>query len=258
MSPSKLGAALLVMLLLTPVSAFAVAPPATAVTMAVADGSGFAVTWNAVSTATQYYLWITDSSGVVRHQVWYLASAVGCNTGQPTCQKVLNLPLQPGTTYMWVQTWNADGYGPWSAEYRTLAQYGHARIVDSTGKFLGVLVDAGYLLIDYNNAPLMIPIHANGLFLNGTSLYYSALGCVGTPHTFAAFPARADGGGSTLYVRTGPTINFNYQSTRQLTPEGTLGDCFPETNTLLRAQALATVSVASIFGTITPPLTVVR
>jgi hypothetical protein len=258
MTLSKLGACLLALSLLTPVSAFAVAPPAATITIAVASGSAFAVSWNAVSTATHYYLWVTDSSGVVRHQVWYTSAQVGCNTGQPACQRVLNLTLQPGTTYMWVQTWNADGYGAWSPEYRTLAHYSHPRIYDSTGVFLGVLAEESRLMIDYNGVPTMFPVTGNGLFLNGLTLFYAAGACAGTPHTYATFPNRGEGGGSTLYIRTGPTLeNFVHASSRDVNPNGTLTACAIN-NGSIRAQALSVVSVSSVFSTITPPLSVVR
>jgi hypothetical protein len=239
-------------------SAFAVAPPATAVTIAVANGSGFAVTWNAVSTATHYYLWVTDSSGVVRHQVWYTAAQVGCNTAQPTCQKVLNLPLQPGTTYLWVQTWNADGYGPWSAEYQTLASFGQPRLYDATNKFIGVLFDESRILSLVNGVPTIFITGFSGIHSNGATLYYTSANCSGTPHTQASFPMRAEVAGPNAYIRTGnPVLNFTAASSRFVDGTGMQGSC-DAANQTMTAHMLTPTPMANIFGTLTPPFVLVR
>jgi hypothetical protein len=69
--------------------------------------------WNAVSSATWYYLWVNDSSGNKIKQ-WYTAEAVGCASGLGTCTTTSTILLANGAGQWWVQTWNASGYGPWS------------------------------------------------------------------------------------------------------------------------------------------------
>jgi hypothetical protein len=250
---------LLAITCLLPRSAFAAVPPAASITMAVSNGSGFAVSWNSVSTATYYYLWITDSGGVVRHQIWYTAANVGCNTGQSTCQRVLNLPLQPGTTHIWVQTWNTDGYGPWSAEYRTLAQYGQLRSYDATGKFIGTFVDENRVILDYNGTPTVFPVDFTGFRRTGQVLFYSSAACSSPGHTEATYPHRADVVGTYAFIRTGTVVqNFDYLATRAYTPEGAIMPCMVGGGTLPAAQLVTAVPLDTIFGTVTAPFTLVR
>jgi hypothetical protein len=71
--------------------------------------------WNAVASASWYYLWVNDSSGNVIKQ-WYRASEVGCGSGSGTCSMTHATALNQGAGQWWVQTWNAaSGYGPWSS-----------------------------------------------------------------------------------------------------------------------------------------------
>jgi hypothetical protein len=69
-------------------------------------------TWNAVSDATYYRLFVyEDGSGTI-HDQWYSASSV---TSGSTCLVTPSTSLNSGDHTWWVQTWNANGYGPWSA-----------------------------------------------------------------------------------------------------------------------------------------------
>jgi hypothetical protein len=70
-------------------------------------------TWNAVSTATWYLLWVNDSTGN-KIQQWYTASAVGCASGAGTCTVRPSTMLASGSGTWWVLAWNTAGYGPWS------------------------------------------------------------------------------------------------------------------------------------------------
>src|SRR5438046_250541 len=72
-----------------------------------------AFSWNAVALATQYLLWVDDSSGG-RLRTTYTAAQVGCATGIGTCSMVSSATLNPGTGQWWVVTSNASGSGPWS------------------------------------------------------------------------------------------------------------------------------------------------
>jgi hypothetical protein len=67
--------------------------------------------WNAVSTATDYYLWVDGPSGNVLKQ-WYVSSSV-CSGS--TCSVTPNVTLGSGGHTWWVQARNSAGTGPWSA-----------------------------------------------------------------------------------------------------------------------------------------------
>jgi hypothetical protein len=71
-------------------------------------------TWNAVSNSTWYYLWINDSTGN-QIKIWYTAADAGCGGGSGLCSITPNLELALGSCEWWIQTWNNDGDGPWSA-----------------------------------------------------------------------------------------------------------------------------------------------
>ncbi|MGH3659835.1 MAG: hypothetical protein ACRDUA_24610, partial [Micromonosporaceae bacterium] len=97
---------------------FTVSPPAAATLVAPTGSISTATptyTWNAVPTATQYYLWVNDTSGNGRIRIWYTAAAVGCAGGTGTCSVTPSVSLASGAAMWWIQTWNDAGYGPWSA-----------------------------------------------------------------------------------------------------------------------------------------------
>jgi len=71
-------------------------------------------TWTAVAGATQYLLWLDDSSGG-RLRQWYTATEAGCASGTGTCSLTLPVVLTPGAGQWWIVTNNASGNGPWSA-----------------------------------------------------------------------------------------------------------------------------------------------
>jgi hypothetical protein len=71
--------------------------------------------WNAVPTATYYYLWVNATNGSPRIQVWYTAAAAGCAGGTGTCAITPGTALASGAATWWIQTWSAAGFGPWSS-----------------------------------------------------------------------------------------------------------------------------------------------
>ena len=71
--------------------------------------------WNAVSSATWYLLWVNDSEANPRIQQWFTSDQAGCTTGSGTCSVALGIALSTGAAQWWIQTWNSQGYGPWSA-----------------------------------------------------------------------------------------------------------------------------------------------
>ena len=70
--------------------------------------------WNAVQTATWYYLWVNDSSKT-RFTKWYRASEVGCGDGTGACLVKSGISLAKGDYTWWIKTWNSNGHGPWSS-----------------------------------------------------------------------------------------------------------------------------------------------
>jgi phosphatidylethanolamine-binding protein (PEBP) family uncharacterized protein len=99
---------------LTPAATFTVPGKAVLVSPSGAIGSVKpSYTWNAVSNASWYYLWVDDSSGN-RLEQWYSATEAGCSGGPGTCSVTPHISLAQGTGKWWVQTWNPGGFGPWS------------------------------------------------------------------------------------------------------------------------------------------------
>jgi hypothetical protein len=97
---------------------FMVSAPPPAATLVAPSGTSCDPTptyiWNAVSTATWYYLWVNGPSGNVVKQ-WYTAAQAHCASGTGTCGVAPATTLASGSHTWWVQTYNAAGYGPWSA-----------------------------------------------------------------------------------------------------------------------------------------------
>jgi Zn-dependent metalloprotease len=70
-------------------------------------------TWNAVSTATWYSLYVNDSGGNKINQ-WYAAADAGCADGAGTCS-VTPTTMVLGTYNWYIRTYNSGGVGPWSS-----------------------------------------------------------------------------------------------------------------------------------------------
>jgi hypothetical protein len=92
------------------------APPATTLVEPFAQTATPSPTfqWNALDTSTWYQLYVSKGSSTFA-QKWYRASAVGCGSGTGVCSIQLSSPLGGGAYRFWVQTWNSNGPGPWSA-----------------------------------------------------------------------------------------------------------------------------------------------
>ena len=71
-------------------------------------------TWNAVSNSTWYYLWVNKATKK-KFTKWYKASDAGCSNGTGECKVTPNISLANGDYKWWIQTWNSNGYGPWSS-----------------------------------------------------------------------------------------------------------------------------------------------
>src|SRR5207245_680164 len=70
--------------------------------------------WNAVASATQYMLWVDDSSGG-RIRTTYTGAQAGCASGAGACSMVSSATLNPGAGQWWIVTSSASGSGPWSS-----------------------------------------------------------------------------------------------------------------------------------------------
>jgi hypothetical protein len=70
-------------------------------------------TWYADPKATSYCLYVNDSTGN-KINIWYSAVQAGCYGGTGTCSVAPGIALATGSGTWWVQTWNDNGYGPWS------------------------------------------------------------------------------------------------------------------------------------------------
>ncbi len=69
--------------------------------------------FSSVSHATEYYLWVNDSSGHPRLQKTYSAEIAGCSGG--TCTVTPNEPVGTGLRTWWVRAQNSSGHSAWSA-----------------------------------------------------------------------------------------------------------------------------------------------
>ena len=78
------------------------------------SGSNPAYSWNAVSNATYYMLWVNEGS-TNRIAQWYTAAQVNCPNGTGTCS--ITSPISTtGSRSWWIRTWNPAGYGSWSSQ----------------------------------------------------------------------------------------------------------------------------------------------
>ena len=97
--------------------AFTVPPPAAA-TLVSPSGTITDTTptyiWNAVSNATWYCISVNDSTGNKIYR-WYSADACGCASGTGSCSITPTTVLAQGLGQWWIRTYNAAGFGPWSA-----------------------------------------------------------------------------------------------------------------------------------------------
>jgi hypothetical protein len=70
--------------------------------------------WAAVSSATEYQLWVNDANTAAKILITYPAAAVGCGAGTGTCTASPGVTLAHGAALWWIRTSNAAGPGPWS------------------------------------------------------------------------------------------------------------------------------------------------
>lgn len=91
-------------------------------------------TWQAVSSATWYYLWVNDATGNPIRK-WYTAAAAGCSGGTGQCSVTPSTTVS-GTVTWWIRTWNSNGNGLWSSSLTfsaPLVPPSQAILIDPTG-----------------------------------------------------------------------------------------------------------------------------
>ena len=110
-----------------------VAPPKT--TLISPSGATSTVTpeykWNAVSNSSWYLLWVNDDSGTPITQ-WYTAAQANCSSGTGECSVTPSVAISGGARW-WVQTWNINGYGPWSDSLAFGEVPGQAVLISPSG-----------------------------------------------------------------------------------------------------------------------------
>jgi hypothetical protein len=116
-------------------------------------------TWNAVSGATWYYLWVygpTSDAYVI--QQWFSASSAGCSSG--ICSVTPSTALFLGDHDWWIRTWNAAGNGPWSSR-------GDFSVVSSSPPVAATLVSPINNAVTADNTPTY-----TWNAVNGSTWYY--------------------------------------------------------------------------------------
>src|SRR6185503_3518557 len=71
--------------------------------------------WTPVGNATQYQLWVNDTSELAKINLTYTASAVGCAAGTGTCAVSPGVTLAPGAATWFIRALNGAGAGSWGA-----------------------------------------------------------------------------------------------------------------------------------------------
>jgi hypothetical protein len=101
------------------------APPGAATLVAPAGlvpGGTLTFTWQAAGGATFYYLHVNDTTASPKLTLWYPAGQA-CPADSATCSVTLTTGWGAGAATWWIQTWNADGLGPWSAGMQFRVQF---------------------------------------------------------------------------------------------------------------------------------------
>jgi hypothetical protein len=165
-----------------------------------------AYTWNAVSGATWYYLWVNRPSGDPI-KIWYEASAV-CSAG--TCSVTPDTALVSGAHTWWIQTWNSTGVGPWSNGMSfTAATPGVATLVSPTGAITNTRPTYTWNKV---TGATWYYLWVNGPSGNVIQIWYDASNtavCPVSGSTCSATPATTLGSGAhTWWIQTWNPVGF--------------------------------------------------
>jgi hypothetical protein len=148
--PRLVIALFLVGLLAGWVSLASAAPPGAATLIApsgVIPNGSVTFTWQAAEAATFYYLQVNDATASPRFTLWYPAGQA-CPANSATCSVALTTGWGAGSAIWWVQTWNPDGFGPWSTGLRFAVNYVPGAWGDAPASDRFQLVIAGLGVLD--------------------------------------------------------------------------------------------------------------
>jgi hypothetical protein len=98
-------------------------------------------TWNAVATATGYYLWVNDSAHVEKIHEWHPADSSGCGDGTGECSATSITSIVDGAAKWWIQAYNDEfGEGDWSAgmDFTVDTSAGPSVELDEDGNVIGI------------------------------------------------------------------------------------------------------------------------
>ncbi len=119
--------------------------------------------WSAVTCATWYELYVSDTTGNPKIDSWYSASEANCASGSGTCAITPVTAIAPGAAYWYIRTYGPGGYGPWTA-----------------AKPFTVSVTTGQtsFVLSWGATPRDLDSHLVTPSINGTSyhVYYSSKG----------------------------------------------------------------------------------
>jgi hypothetical protein len=93
--------------------------------------------WSADGSATYYEVAVSDGSSTSPLVAWYTPAQAGCSLGG-VCAVLAPKPLQAGLVSWAVITWNAFGYGPWSATKTVVVD-----LVDAAGTSATLVAPSG-------------------------------------------------------------------------------------------------------------------
>jgi hypothetical protein len=181
--------------------------PPTAATLVSPSGSITSTkptfTWNAVSGATWYALYVkNDSTNKVEvNTTWYQGSSL-CSGS--TCSMASPATLGGGNHSWWVRTWNSYGYGPWSnsMSFNTPGPPPAATLISPSGEtsstkptftWNAVSGATWYALYVYNDTTSKTEV--------GTTWYQSSSVCSGSTCSVTS-PATLGGGEHRWWIRT--------------------------------------------------------
>jgi Zn-dependent metalloprotease len=145
--------------------------------------------WNAVSSSTDYHLWVDGASGNVVNQ-WYTAAQAGCGGGTGICSATPSTSLANANYKWYIQTYNTSGYGPWSTEQLftvTATPPSAAMLVSPSG---GITTTAATYKWNAVSGATMYYLWVDGPWGNVIKQWYSAaeVGCGGGTGTCSVTP----------------------------------------------------------------------
>jgi hypothetical protein len=126
------------------------APPAASTLLApsgTVTSTSVTFSWLAAENATFYFIHVNDAITAPRFTAWYPVGQV-CASSSATCFVTITTGFAAGPMIWWIQTWNSDGFGPWSTGMSftmTFTEPGWAHTISGADRFQLVLGNSGVL-----------------------------------------------------------------------------------------------------------------